>query len=80
MGTPIKKTTAGTTATPKQPPKPAKTGKTQGGQKPQGSQQTPKKEKVDPKLQSVFDQIEKNTQQDLKDQEKFMQDMFGDVL
>jgi len=56
-------------------------------QKSQSAQSQPKQKhyavgadgkKID--VTSVFDQIEKNTQQDLKDQEKFMQDMFGDVL
>lgn len=41
--------------------------------------QHPKK-KVDKKIQSVFDEIERNRQQADKEHEQFMQDMFGDVL
>ena len=60
--------------------KPGKTKKTNGKGKPKKRvySVTPDGRKVD--ITDVFDQIEKNTEQDKKDQQKFMQDMFGDVL
>ena len=86
MGTPIKKTPARTTTTTTQQSQAKKHAqKTQQGQKTQQTQQKKRiygedatGRKID--VTSVFDQIEKNTQQDQKDHDKFMQDMFGDVL
>lgn len=86
MGTPIRKTTAGTTAqtstTAKKQTEKKQAQNTQKTQKPAAKKReyavTPDGRKID--VTSVFDQIEKNTQQDIKDQQKFMQDMFGDVL
>ncbi len=62
------------------------TQKAQSSKKAEKAQQPKKREyavgadgrKVD--VTSVFDQIKKNTKQDQKDHDKFMQDMFGDVL
>lgn len=85
MGTPVGKTPKTTQNARQKPVTKKNTAKTQQGQNAQKAQ--PKKReyavgadgrKID--VTSVFDQIEKNTQQDLKDQEKFMQDMFGEVL
>ncbi|MBR1907358.1 hypothetical protein IJ818_00285 [bacterium] len=96
MGTPIRKTSgSATTTVASQTSKPAKStagqgtskSNTQKAEQSQSAQAKPKQKhysvgadgrKVD--VTSVFDQIEANTQQDLKDHDKFMQDMFGDVL
>ena len=84
MPTPVGKTPqTKSTQTTQQKKAPAKT---QQGQKAQKTQQPRKREyavgadgrKID--VTSVFDQIEQNTKQDQKDHDKFMQDMFGDVL
>ena len=84
MPTPVGKTPqAKSTQTTQQKKAPAKT---QQGQKAQKTQQPRKREyavgadgrKID--VTSVFDQIEQNKKQDQKDHDKFMQDMFGDVL
>jgi len=57
------------------------TQKAQGSQQSEQAQQAKKpKKKVDARTQSVFDEIEKNNKQAMKEHEQFMQDMFGDVL
>ena len=85
MTEPIKRTTGGQPRTNTGTSK-SKTQKSQASKNTQRSQQPKKREyavgadgrKVD--VTSVFDQIKKNSEQDQKDHDKFMQDMFGDVL
>jgi len=59
-----------------------KTNQTQNAQKSGGKKRHytvgPDGRKID--VTSIFDQIDKDSKKNIKDQEKFMQDMFGDVL
>ena len=85
MGTPVGKTPKTTQNAGQKTVTKKNTAKTQQSQNAQKAQ--PKKReyavgadgrKID--VTSVFEKKKKNTKQDQKDHDKFMQDMFGDVL